>query len=136
MAKRNETLRTCGCEMIKVAGSSCDPCHGDHQPLESVHADQGCRVRFPVAASLPSPKQQRHPQAAIGRTLKLRGISAKGKNRVREHGPAWRIIRAARPVGFAAGLWVGVAPVGSDPRQWRWIEADGGKDFRIEEENR
>jgi len=52
--------------------------------------------------------------------LTMKGISRKGKNRVREAGSEWRVTRGPRKVGLDhhKGLWVLVEPIGGD-REWR-----------------
>jgi hypothetical protein len=69
------------------------------------------------------------------RVLTLEGITLKGKNRVREHGFFWRVLR----VGDSHSLggfnhWLLIEPLGDKPRDTRWIDPRGDLNFVIKED--
>ena len=72
----------------------------------------------------------------LGRTIKLKGISQKGKNRVREQGDMWTVLAETETVLFAPsskGPWLFAAPVGKnqDDKSSRWIKSVDDLDFII-----
>lgn len=72
----------------------------------------------------------------LGKTIQLKGISQKGKNRVREHGDRWTVLAETDRVLFAPnnkGPWLFIAPLGStqDDKASRWVRASGDSDFNI-----
>jgi len=72
----------------------------------------------------------------IGKTIKLKGISQKGKNRVREHGDAWCVFAETDHVLFnkgAPGPWVFISPVGKnqDHKASRWVRVHNDVDFEV-----
>ena len=74
--------------------------------------------------------------ALLGKTVQLKGLSQKGKNRVREHGDRWTVLAETDQVLFAPstpGIWLFVAPVGlgQDDKASRWVRADGDTDFTV-----
>jgi hypothetical protein len=74
--------------------------------------------------------------ALLGKTVKLTGISQKGKNRVREHGDRWTVLAETNKVLFApsnTGPWLFVAPMGlgQDDKASRWVRANGDTDFNV-----
>ena len=78
----------------------------------------------------------------VGKTIKLEGLTALGKNRIREKGDTWRVGCAQDSVpclGGVAGLFLTPVrrrkPSRRHPAAWdsRWIAATGDKDFRIVE---
>lgn len=68
--------------------------------------------------------------------LILTGKSQKGKNRVREHGREWSVLRVCDRVIFSKerGPWAFVVPVGKDrgDNGSRWINLHFDKDFEVE----
>jgi hypothetical protein len=76
--------------------------------------------------------------AHLGKTIQLKGISNKGKNRIREHNNQWTVLAETQTVLFAPGQigpFLFVAPKGKDQndKASRWIKASGDPDFVIEE---
>lgn len=74
--------------------------------------------------------------ALLGKTIQLKGISQKGKNRVREHGDRWTVLAETDRVLFAAnipGPWLFIAPLGmgQDDKASRWVRAHGDTDFTV-----
>jgi len=74
--------------------------------------------------------------ALLGKTVQLKGISQKGKNRVREHGDRWTVLAETDQVLFApstSGPWLFVAPMGlgQDDKASRWVRANGDTDFTV-----
>jgi hypothetical protein len=74
--------------------------------------------------------------ALLGKTIRLTGRTAKGKNRVREHGLEWVVLAETDRILFApqdAGPWIFVAPVGKkqDDKSSRWVRLNNDKDFAV-----
>ena len=74
--------------------------------------------------------------AFSGKLVRLKGISQKGKNRVREHGDRWIAHREEDRVLFGPDLpgpWLLVSPEGTnqDDKASRWIRASGDPDFSM-----
>jgi hypothetical protein len=74
--------------------------------------------------------------ALLGKTVQLKGISQKGKNRVREHGDRWTVLAETDKVLFApstTGSWLFVAPMGlgQDDKASRWVRATDDLDFVV-----
>jgi len=72
----------------------------------------------------------------LGKKIKLKGITQKGKNRVRENGDTWVVFAETDHILFApsaAGPWLFVSPVGTnqDHKSSRWVRAVGDSDFHI-----
>ncbi len=72
----------------------------------------------------------------LGKKIQLKGISQKGKNRVREHGDRWSVLAETDRVLFAPGAvgpWLFVAPPGKgqNDKASRWIRANGDTDFAV-----
>lgn len=72
--------------------------------------------------------------ALLGKTIQLKGISQKGKNRVRDHGDRWTVLAETDRVLFAPdrqGPWLFIAPVGlgQDDKASRWVRGNGDSDF-------
>lgn len=67
--------------------------------------------------------------------IKLKGKTQKGKNRVREHGENWEVIRECDSVIFSnePGPWGFIVPEGQDraDKGSRWINLRDDKDFEI-----
>ena len=56
--------------------------------------------------------------------VRVTGVSQKGRNRIREHGDEWRVIRVSSDVQFAAhGTWALLESV-QNPKQSRWMRVD------------
>ena len=68
----------------------------------------------------------------IGDIVIVEGISQKGKNRVRELGNEWKVIKVSQNVLFSQEKcdWVLVAPSFDSPK-FRWVKKFGDDDFRI-----
>jgi len=66
-------------------------------------------------------------------TLTLRGMTQKGKNRIKENGVKWEQLCAPRTSKFLGdGRWVMVHPVNHhNDNNDRWISFDNDKDFQI-----
>lgn len=74
--------------------------------------------------------------ALLGKTIQLKGISQKGKNRVRDHGERWTVLAETDRVLFAPnnpGPWLFIAPhgQGQNDKASRWIRANGDSDFTM-----
>lgn len=78
--------------------------------------------------------------ALLGKIVQLKGISQKGKNRVREHGDRWTVLAETDQVLFAPstpGPWLFVTPnvagpgLGQDDKASRWVRANGDSDFTV-----
>jgi hypothetical protein len=72
----------------------------------------------------------------LGKTIQLKGVSQKGKNRVREQGHEWTVLAETDVVLFSPskkGPWLFVCPVGKDQndKSSRWIKATDDADFII-----
>lgn len=72
----------------------------------------------------------------LGKTIRIHGISQKGKNRVRENGDEWVVLAETDHVLFAPnqpGPWLFIAPQGQDQHGsgTRWVRAVGDQDFSI-----
>ena len=69
----------------------------------------------------------------LGKTIRLKGITQKGKNRVREHGEMWSVLAETDRVIFSteAGGWLFVAPEGKmqNDKASRWIHKLDDLDF-------
>lgn len=72
----------------------------------------------------------------LGKTIRLKGKTQRGKNRVREHSSEWIVLAETEKVLFnpAKGNWLFIAPVGKDQsdKSSRWIRAMDDPDFEIE----
>ncbi len=74
--------------------------------------------------------------ALLGKTIKMKGLSQKGKNRVREQGDEWIVLAETDHVLFAPnqiGPWLFVAPKGKtqQDKASRWVKANGDLDFSL-----
>ncbi len=72
----------------------------------------------------------------LGSTIRLKGISQKGKNRVRECGEFWTVFASTDRVLFApgnVGPWLFVSPKGQDQnhKSSRWVHGLSDNDFEI-----
>ena len=72
----------------------------------------------------------------LGKSIQLKGISQKGKNRIRENGTMWTVFAEANSVLFSPGEkgpWLFVSPAGQahDHKSSRWIRLYDDKDFSI-----
>jgi len=65
--------------------------------------------------------------------LILTGKSQKGKNRVRELGPIWKIVEIRDNVAFSTenGPWALIVPANGDKDKSRWVNMKNDKDFEI-----
>lgn len=63
--------------------------------------------------------------------MKLRGRTNKGKNRIRELGEDWILVKESETVSFSSERgWLMVQPV-TNPDKGRWILAKNDPDFEI-----
>lgn len=74
--------------------------------------------------------------ALLGKNITLKGITLKGKNRVREQGWNWTVLAETDTVLFSPGQkgpWLFVVPVGKqhDDKAGRWVHAQADKDFGV-----
>lgn len=72
----------------------------------------------------------------LGKKIQLKGITQKGKNRVREHGDQWTVLAETDVVLFSPnqhGPWLFVSPVGCDQnhKASRWVRVSGDTDFTV-----
>lgn len=72
----------------------------------------------------------------LGKTIQLKGLTQKGKNRVREHGDRWTVLAETDRVLFApsnTGPWLFIAPAGAgqDSKGSRWIKPTNDIDFIV-----
>lgn len=72
----------------------------------------------------------------LGKTIILKGLSQKGKNRVRDHGNIWSVLAETDTILFAPtkkGPWLFIAPNGdtADSKAARWIHSDNDYDFIV-----
>lgn len=71
--------------------------------------------------------------ALLGKHLRLKGLTQKGKNRVREHGDLWTVLAEVDKVLFNPnpGPWLFITPAGrtQDDKAARWIKASDDVDF-------
>lgn len=67
-------------------------------------------------------------QFTIGQSVTLKGVSQKGKNRVREHGPVWTVVDISQTVRFSdvPGPWLLLS---SPDTCIRWFNPRQDKDF-------
>ena len=73
----------------------------------------------------------------LGKQIQLKGITQKGKNRIRENNNQWVVLAETDRVVFApnqAGPWLFVAPLGKNQNDKgaRWIRASGDENFSME----
>ena len=67
----------------------------------------------------------------IGKVITLQGKTLKGKNKVRENGRAWRIVRIEDNVScLKNGRGILLRPI-KKPRNIRWIKVIDDPDFTI-----
>lgn len=72
----------------------------------------------------------------LGKNIRLKGKTQKGKNRVREHGEFWFVFAETDHVLFAkdkAGPWLFISPMGKDQnhKSSRWIHGNSDSDFEL-----
>lgn len=72
----------------------------------------------------------------LGKQIQLKGLSQKGKNRVRDHGDRWTVLAETERVLFAPNLpgpWLFIAPhgLGQNDKASRWVRAVGDTDFVV-----
>lgn len=63
----------------------------------------------------------------------LKGLTQKGKNRIRELGNEWTLVREKPSVLFdpTPGPWWLVIPLSGDETKSRWIHSSKDKDFEV-----
>lgn len=74
--------------------------------------------------------------SVLGKNIRLRGISQKGKNRIREHGETWSVLAVTDHVLFSPGKpgpWWFITPEGAshDSKATRWIHSVNDADFTL-----
>jgi len=72
----------------------------------------------------------------LGKNIRLKGKTQKGKNRIREHGEFWFVFAETDHVLFAkdkAGPWLFVAPAekNQNDKSSRWIHSTNDLDFDV-----
>lgn len=72
----------------------------------------------------------------LGKIIHLKGISQKGKNRIRENSTRWVVLAETETVLFNPGMkgpWLFISPANEDQnhRASRWIHLDNDPDFVI-----
>ena len=72
----------------------------------------------------------------LGKQITLKGLSQKGKNRIRDNGEKWIVLGETDQVLFSPGKpgpWLFITPVGCDQhhRAARWIKETDDTDFLI-----
>lgn len=72
----------------------------------------------------------------LGKQIFLKGISQKGKNRIRDLGDRWIVLAETDYVLFqpnVKGPWLFISPIGCDQNHKgsRWIKSSGDTDFSI-----
>jgi len=79
---------------------------------------------------------KRSKMALLGKQIKMKGVSQRGKNRIREHGDEWTVLAETDRVLFApsqSGPWLFITPTGRDQydKASRWVKANGDLDFTV-----
>lgn len=74
--------------------------------------------------------------ALLGKQIRLKGKSQKGKNRIREHGDRWTVLAETSSVLFSPekpGPWIFICVGGGNQndKSSRWIHALNDEDFII-----
>ena len=72
----------------------------------------------------------------LGKQIQLKGISQKGKNRIRENGDRWTVLAETDRVLFSPneqGPWLYISPKGFEKNDGaaRWIRATEDTDFFV-----
>lgn len=72
----------------------------------------------------------------LGKTIQMKGLSQKGKNRIRDHGDRWTVFAETDRVLFSPsipGPWLFVSPVGLShgDKSSRWVKLHGDLDFAV-----
>jgi hypothetical protein len=71
----------------------------------------------------------------LGKQVRLKGLTQKGKNRCRENGDLWTVYAETDRVLFnpAPGPWLYIAPYSGDQthKASRWVHATSDVDFTI-----
>jgi hypothetical protein len=73
----------------------------------------------------------------LGKQIKLKGKSARGKNRVREHGDEWIVLAETDTVLFAPskkGPFLFIAPKGQgqNDKASRWVHLNDDENFVVQ----
>ena len=73
----------------------------------------------------------------LGKQIKLKGKSAKGKNRVREMGNEWMVLAECQTILFSPskqGPWLFVSPIGhtQDSKASRWVHLNDDENFVVQ----
>ena len=72
----------------------------------------------------------------LGKTIQLKGLSQKGKNRIRDLGDRWTVLAETETVLFApnkSGPWLFLCPEGQNQnsKASRWVRLTDDTDFEI-----
>jgi hypothetical protein len=72
----------------------------------------------------------------LGKSIKVAGISQRGKNRVREFGDTWVVLAETDRILFSpteAGPWLFIAPpgMGQEDRASRWMHIQNDPTFEV-----
>ena len=72
----------------------------------------------------------------LGKIIRLKGLTQKGKNRVRDNGDRWTVLAETETVLFAPneqGPWLFVSPIFCDQnhKASRWVRRLNDKDFDV-----
>lgn len=72
----------------------------------------------------------------LGDTITLTGISARGRRKIRKHGPEWKVLAETDHVLFSSdysALWLYISPKDSshDSPENCWMRAEGDVDFKL-----
>lgn len=72
----------------------------------------------------------------LGKEIQLKGLSQKGKNRIKENNTIWVVLAETDSVLFAPGKpgpWLFISPIGKDQndKASRWIKSSDDPDFEI-----
>lgn len=72
----------------------------------------------------------------LGKKIRLKGITQKGKNRVRELGDDWFVFAETETVLFEPskkGPWLFISPIGKDQnhKSSRWVKLNDDPDFIV-----
>lgn len=71
----------------------------------------------------------------VGNRVKLAGKTKHGKNRVREQGELWIVVKIKKNVVFASDMRKEFALLRAEARPaefWRWVAIDDDKNFTME----
>lgn len=72
----------------------------------------------------------------LGKNIQLKGLSPRGKNRIRENGSVWQVLAETDKILFSPekpGPWLFIAPPGKTAmdKSGRWVHLTDDPDFSI-----